>query len=70
MYDVKKYLVFILGSFIPVLISFYYFTYLIKPSSEFNKLVVNNQIDSLKTTYNKNALRIIELSNTYIQTYY
>ncbi len=63
----KNILFFIFGVFISALVSFYYFTDLMKPSSEFNKLLINNQIDYFKATYSEDALKIIKLSNTYIQ---
>jgi hypothetical protein len=63
----KNILFFIFGVFISALVSFYYFTDMIKTSSEFNKLVVNNHVDYFKTTYSDDALKIIKLSNTYIQ---
>jgi len=63
----KNIIFFILGVFIAGLVSFYYFTEMIKSSNEFNKLVVNNQIDYFKTVYSEDALKIIALSNKYIQ---
>jgi hypothetical protein len=63
----KNILFFIFGIFISALVSFYFFTDMMKSYNEFNKLVVNNQIDYFKTTYSEDALKIIKLSNTYIQ---
>jgi len=63
----KNILFFICGVFISAFASFYYFTDMIKSSNEFNKLVVNNQVDYFKTTYSEDALKIIESSNKYIQ---